>query len=44
MAWQTFCLAAHAKGVGTCIMGVIDEKSSKFTRRRNSSCTYSLWL
>lgn len=24
---QTFCLAAHAKGVGTCIMGVIDEKS-----------------
>lgn len=24
---QTFCLAAHEKGVGTCIMGVIDEKS-----------------
>ena len=24
---QTFCLAAHAKGVGTCIMGVIDEDS-----------------
>ena len=27
IACQTFCLAAHAKGVGTCIMGVIDEKS-----------------
>ena len=25
IACQTFCLAAHAKGVGTCIMGVIDE-------------------
>jgi nitroreductase len=24
---QTFCLAAHAKGVGTCIMGVIDDDS-----------------
>ena len=24
---RTFCLAAHAKGVGTCIMGVIDDKS-----------------
>ena len=22
---QTFCLAAHEKGVGTCIMGIIDE-------------------
>lgn len=27
VACQTFCLAAHAKGVGTCILGVIDEKS-----------------
>ena len=27
IACQTFCLAAHAKGVGTCVMGVIDEKS-----------------
>jgi len=27
IACQTFCLAAHAKGVGTCIMGVIDEVS-----------------
>lgn len=26
IACQTFCLAAHAKGIGTCIMGVIDEK------------------
>lgn len=24
---QTFCLAAHEKGVGTCIFGVIDEES-----------------
>ncbi len=27
IACQTFCLAAHAKGVGTCIMGVIDDES-----------------
>ena len=27
IACQTFCLAAQAKGVGTCIMGVIDEGS-----------------
>lgn len=27
IACQTFCLVAHAKGVGTCIMGVIDEDS-----------------
>ena len=27
IACQTFCLAAHVKGVGTCIMGVIDEDS-----------------
>ena len=27
IACQTFCLAAHAKGVGTCIFGVIDEES-----------------
>lgn len=27
IACQTFCLAAHAKGVGTCIFGVIDDKS-----------------
>ncbi len=26
IACQTFCLAAHAKGVGTCVMGVIDEE------------------
>ncbi len=26
IACQTFCLAAHAHGVGTCIMGVIDDK------------------
>lgn len=25
IACQTFCLAAHAKGVGTCIFGVINE-------------------
>jgi len=25
IACQTFCLAAHAKGVGTCIFGVIEE-------------------
>ena len=25
IACQTFCLAAHAKGIGTCIFGVIDE-------------------
>lgn len=27
IACQTFCLASHAKGVGTCIFGVIDEES-----------------
>lgn len=27
IACQTFCLAAHAKGVGTTIMGVIDDES-----------------
>lgn len=27
IACQTFCLAAHAKGVGTCIFGVIDVES-----------------
>ncbi len=27
IACQTFCLAAHEKGVGTVIMGVIDDKS-----------------
>lgn len=27
IACQTFCLAAHAKGVGTCIFGVIDSPS-----------------
>ena len=27
IACQTFCLAAHAKGVGTCIMGIIDDSS-----------------
>ena len=27
IACQTFCLAAHARGIGTCIFGVIDEKS-----------------
>ncbi len=27
IACQTFCLAAHEKGVGTTIMGVIDDKS-----------------
>lgn len=27
IACQTFCLAAYEKGVGTCILGVIDEKS-----------------
>jgi nitroreductase len=26
IACQTFCLAAHAYGVGTCIMGVINDK------------------
>ncbi len=28
LACQTFCLAAHAKGVGTCIFGVIDDEST----------------
>lgn len=27
IACQTFCLAAHVKGVGTCVMGIIDDKS-----------------
>ncbi len=27
IACQTFCLAAHAKGVGTCIFGVIDDEA-----------------
>lgn len=27
IACQTFCLAAHAKGVATCIFGVIDDES-----------------
>ncbi|TKG90783.1 nitroreductase [Puteibacter caeruleilacunae] len=27
IACQTFCLAAHAKGVGTCVMGVINDVS-----------------
>ncbi|MFI3322492.1 MAG: nitroreductase family protein [Rikenellaceae bacterium] len=27
IACQTFCLAAHAKGVGTCIFGIIDDKA-----------------
>ncbi|MGZ2371551.1 nitroreductase family protein [Ancylomarina sp. YFZ004] len=27
IACQTFCLAAHAKGVGTCIMGIINDES-----------------
>ncbi len=27
IACQTFCLAAHDKGVGTCIFGVINDKS-----------------
>lgn len=27
IACQTFCLAAHAKGVGTCIFGVINDES-----------------
>lgn len=27
IACQTFCLAAHAKGVGTCVMGVINDES-----------------
>ena len=26
IATQTFCLAAHEKGLGTCIMGIFDEK------------------
>ena len=26
IAAQTFCLAAHEKGVGTCIMGIFDDK------------------
>lgn len=27
IACQTFCLSAHAYGVGTCVMGVIDAKN-----------------
>ncbi len=26
IATQTFCLAAHDKGIGTCIMGIFDEE------------------
>lgn len=26
IAAQTFCLAAHEKGIGTCIMGIFDEE------------------
>ena len=26
IATQTFCLAAHDKGLGTCIMGIFDEE------------------
>ncbi len=29
IACQTFCLAAHSKGIGTCIMGVIDKETLK---------------
>ena len=28
LSCQTFCLAAHAKGVGTCVLGVIDDEST----------------
>lgn len=27
IACQTFCLAAHSKGVGTCVFGVIDDRA-----------------
>ena len=27
IACQTFCLAAHSKGIGTCIFGIIDDAS-----------------
>ena len=27
IACQTFCLAAHEKGIGTCIFGIIDDKA-----------------
>ncbi|QZE15477.1 nitroreductase family protein [Halosquirtibacter laminarini] len=27
IACQTFCLAAHAKGIGTCVFGVIDNNA-----------------
>ncbi|BAX82478.1 nitroreductase family protein [Labilibaculum antarcticum] len=27
LSCQTFCLTAHAKGVGTCVLGVINDKS-----------------
>ncbi len=27
IACQTFCLAAHEKGIGTCIFGIIDEEA-----------------
>lgn len=27
IAAQSFCLAAHEKGIGTCIMGIFDEKA-----------------
>ena len=29
IAAQTFCLAAHDKGVGTCIMGIFDDEKIK---------------
>ncbi|ONI44915.1 nitroreductase [Candidatus Epulonipiscioides gigas] len=31
IATQTFCLAAHKYGIGTCIMGVIDDENIKKT-------------
>ena len=29
LSCQTFCLAAHLKGIGTCILGVIDDETTK---------------
>ncbi|MBS2212002.1 nitroreductase family protein [Carboxylicivirga mesophila] len=43
IACQTFCLAAHAKGIGTCIFGVIDdEKISEIVNLPNEESVAAL--
>jgi nitroreductase len=40
LACQTFCLAAEAKGVGTVIMGVIDDESISNMKHLNYQLSY----